>query len=454
MDVKSFNVVSPVNDEIIHIQPYSTELEINIALESKSNWAQRSLDERLELLQKFLHLFENKKDQIAHDICMQMGRPKQQAFGEVNGVLERANYLISIAERQLADELIDTKHILRRYPLGKVFIVAPWNYPYLTAINSIIPALLCGNEVILKHSSQTPLCGTLLADTMHEAGVPKEAFQILYLSHQQTSGLINHQAIQFVSFTGSVQAGYQLQKDLSLRFIRRSFELGGKDPAIVLADHSIESTVENLVDGAFFNSGQSCCAVERIYVEEKCFTEFVEAFTNLSQQYRLGDPRKKTTNLGPMVNTRATKHVRQQMQQAIEMGATPLINEHDFAMSQETSAYLAPQVFINVNHRMDLMKNESFGPVIGIMPFQTIDEAIHLANDSEYGLTASIWSFDTDKAIDIGDKIQTGTVLINRCDYLHPALPWCGVKDTGEGLSLSYLSFNQFSRIKSFNLGK
>ena len=273
---KTFSVISPINSEVIHKQAYSTEKDITCALTAKSPWASWTLEKRITILQKFLRLFENNQNQIAKDICRQMGRPEKQALGEVKGVLERANYLISIAHDALKEEVIEGRHILKKYSLGKVFIIAPWNYPYLTAINSIIPALLCGNEILLKHASQTPLCGKLLQALMHEAGVPLEAFQTLYLTHAQTTDIINHPAIQFVSFTGSVNAGYQLQKNLSNRFIRRSFELGGKDPAIVFADCNLQLTAENLVDGAFFNSGQSCCAVERIYVHESCFSTFVK----------------------------------------------------------------------------------------------------------------------------------------------------------------------------------
>lgn len=453
MEHNEFEVISPINNEIIHRQAYSTEGEINQALENSSSWPEKTLDERISILNTFLERFQNQADKIANDICMQMGRPLKQAYGEINGVVERATYLIGIAKQQLEDEVIDNTHLLRKYPLGKVFIIAPWNYPYLTAINSIIPALLCGNEIILKHSSQTPLCGKLLQETLHNSGVPIEAFNTLYLNHKQTMAVINHRAIQFVSFTGSVNAGYQLQKTLSNRFIRRSFELGGKDPAIVLEGCNLELTVENLVDGAFFNSGQSCCAVERIYVQDSCFEAFTHAFVDATKQYVLNDPRLESTNLGPMVNVKSANFVRSQIEQAKQQGAHVHIHETDFIMSQPDSPYLAPQVLTNVNHTMKIMQEESFGPVVGIMPFKTISEAIELANDSQYGLTASIWSNDIKKATQLGDEINTGTVLINRCDYLHPALPWSGVKETGEGLSLSYLSFKQFSRIKSFNIG-
>ncbi len=453
MSQKEFEVISPVDSKIIYRQAYSSTATIEAAVNQKSNWPEIKLEKRIEILQRFLNLFEKQKLQIAHDICLQMGRPLKQAEGEVAGVLERANYLISIAQANLADKVVIDKHFLRRYPLGKVMIIAPWNFPYLTAINSIIPALLCGNEIILKHSSQTPLCGQLLANTLHEAGVPTEAFVNLYLDHQQTTTLLQNKLIQFISFTGSVNAGYQLNKNLSNRFIKSSYELGGKDPAIVLEDCNLQSSVESLVDGAFFNSGQSCCGVERIYVAESCFDTFVEAFISQVNNYQLGDPRSIDTTLGPMVNTKSANFVRNQIKQAIDSGAKPLINEADFINSKVNTAYLAPQVLINVNHQMDIMQQESFGPVVAIMPFKSVDEAIALANDSRYGLTASIWTNNTEQGINIGDRIDTGTVFINRCDYLHPALAWSGVKDTGNGLSLSHLSFQQLSRVKSFNLG-
>ncbi len=452
MKDKTFNVISPIDGQIIHTEVYSDNQQLEQALSAQSNWSSLPLSKRIEIMHAFLVKFESQKPAIAEQICLQMGRPVHQAQFEVNGVLERAHYLLSIAEKALADDMVQDKHFMRRYPLGKVLIIAPWNYPYLTAINSIIPALLAGNEVILKHASQTPLCGQMLAHCMHQAGVPETAFMHLYLSHQQVNQLLLSPEIQFVSFTGSVAAGYQLQKQLGNRFLRSSFELGGKDPAIVLADCDLQKTVESLVDGAFFNSGQSCCGIERIYVAESCFDGFIEAFVSLTKQYQLGDPREASTNLGPMVSNKAASLVRQQIEQAQAQGAKGLIDESLFPISQSGTTYLAPQVLTDVDHSMQVMQNESFGPVVGIMPFKSIDQAIALSNDSQYGLTASIWTQDIETGLTIGDQIDTGTVFLNRCDYLNPALAWTGVKNTGIGLSLSHLGFHQLTRVKSFNI--
>lgn len=451
---KIFEVVSPIDNKVIHYQDYSTEQDIEKALSQKNDWQTFPLSQRIEILTAFLEIFAAKKQQIAEHICLQMGRPVHQALGEVAGVIERSKYLIDIAPQALADKAVADKHFLRRTPLGKILIISPWNYPYLTAINSIIPALLSGNQVILKHASQTPLCGQMLTQCFVEAGVPASAFSHLYLTHQQTEKLLKHPAIQFLCFTGSVTGGKKLLSQLRTRLIGAGLELGGKDPAIVLEDCNFEQAVNHIVDGSFFNSGQSCCGIERIYVAQSCYQNFVDAFVEQTKQYQLGDPRLANTTIGPMVNQQAAQFVRAQITDAITQGAQSLIDEKHFAASQTDSPYLAPQVLTGVNHKMRLMTQESFGPVVGIMPFNSIDEAVQLANDSQYGLSASIWTKDIERGIKVGDQIETGTVLLNRCDYLHPALAWTGVKDTGLGVSLSYLGFHQLTRVKSFNINR
>ncbi len=454
MHNKEFQTISPIDNDVVCTTTYSSESELNACLRFNPAWQSSSLDERIQYLKTFLELFADDVDDIAKGITLQMGRPFLQAKGEAKGVLERANYLLSIAKDTLADHYVSDDNFIRRYPLGKILVIAPWNYPYLTAINAIIPALLAGNHVILKHASQTPLCALKLQDLFDKAGLPQHVFSHVFLTHEATSKLIQHQAIQFVSFTGSVKGGYAIQNALSKRFIGRTLELGGKDPAIVLQDCQMEETVAGLVDGAFFNSGQSCCGIERIYVAKECFDTFVEAFQAKTCEYQLGHPLAKDTTLGPMVNHLSAEFVRQQTKEALSLGAKALVDESQFANSQVNTPYLAPQVLVNVNHQMSIMKEESFGPIVGIMPFSDIDEAIHLANDSPYGLTASVWTENKKRMLDVADKLHTGTVFFNRCDYLNPALAWTGVKETGIGISLSHLGFHALTRVKSFNMGK
>jgi acyl-CoA reductase-like NAD-dependent aldehyde dehydrogenase len=331
-------------------------------------------------------------------------------------------------------------------------VLAPWNYPWLTSVNAIVPALLAGNSVLLKMAQQTPLVAERYAEAFAAAGLPSGVFQFLHLSHAATAKVIADARIAFVAFTGSVEGGHAVQRAAAERFIATGLELGGKDPAYVRADAPLAATVENLVDGAFFNSGQSCCGVERIYVQRSLYKPFVDGFVELTKKYRLGNPLEAQTTLGPMVRTEAADAVRTQIREALGKGARALIDAKSFPADKDGTPYLAPQVLIDVDHRMQVMSEESFGPVIGIMAVDSDEQAIALMNDSRYGLTASIWTKDADAAVRIGEQVETGTWFMNRCDYLDPALAWTGVKDSGRGCTLSRLGLEAFTRPKSFHL--
>lgn len=457
---EAFSVISPINDQVLASYAYAGTDAIQAALAAaktaQHEWRATPLAERKELIGKAIDWLVAHRDEVARTITEYMGRPISQSPGEVRGLEERARYMLSIADEALADVVPEPKtgfkRFLRREPVGTVLIVAPWNYPFLTAINAIVPALAAGNVVLLKHSSQTPAVGVLFQAAFDAAGLPSGVFQNLFLRHQDTEALLQSDAIDFVAFTGSVSGGRRIQAAISQRFIGAGLELGGKDPAYVRADADVAAAAENLVDGAFFNSGQSCCGIERIYVHQSVYAQFVDAFVAHTRQYRLGDPREADTNLGPLVSVSAADAVRRQIADAVAQGARALINEHDFPYSQAGTAYLAPQVLVDVNHDMDVMREESFGPVVGIMPVSGDEEALQLMNDSAYGLTASIWTRDEDAAEALAARIETGTVFMNRCDYLDPALAWTGVKDTGHGISLSVLGYAQLTRIKSYHL--
>jgi acyl-CoA reductase-like NAD-dependent aldehyde dehydrogenase len=364
--------------------------------------------------------------------------------------------MIAIAPQALAaleaDPLAGSRRFVKREPMGTVLVVAPWNYPYLTAVNTIIPALMAGNSVILKHASQTLLVGERFAEAMRRANLPEGLFQNVLLSHIHTGVVIGSGQVQQVNFTGSVAAGLEMQRSAVEDFLRVGLELGGKDPAYVRADANLEHAVENLVDGSFFNCGQSCCAVERIYVDRNLYPAFVERFAELTRQYVLGNPLDEATTLGPMVSPGAADFVRGQIADAQALGAKALIDPHAFAADVPGSAYLAPQVLVEVNHQMSVMRDESFGPVVGIMPVDSDEQAIALMNDSEFGLSASIWTRDLAAAERVGNEIDTGTLFMNRCDYLDPALAWTGVKNSGRGVTLSALGYEQLTRAKSFHL--
>ena len=455
-----FSVVSPIDGQELCRREYakSSDIEqaVKAAKQAQAAWFASGLAERKAKIGAAIDWLVTHKDEVAAAITHSMGRPISQSPGEVKGLEERARYMLSIADTALADivpeEKAGFKRFLRREPVGVVLVMAPWNYPFLTAVNAIVPALAAGNVVLLKHSSQTPQVAELFQAAFDAADLPVGVFQSLHLNHADTDALLQSDAVDFVAFTGSVNGGHQVQAAISKRFIGAGLELGGKDPAYVRADADVASAAENLVDGAFFNSGQSCCGIERIYVHASVYEAFVQAFVAVTQQYRLGNPTDANTNLGPMVRSSAADFVRAQIAEAVAQGAKSLVDETAFPASQVGTAYLSPHVLVNVNHSMRVMREESFGPVVGIMAVQDDEEAIRLMNDSDFGLTASIWTQDALAAEALAGQIATGTVFMNRCDYLDPALAWTGVKDTGHGISLSELGYAQLTRVKSYHL--
>ncbi len=458
--INMLKTISPADNRIYVERPLATSSEIERALsaarQAQAMWKHVTVGERVSIVERFVAAFEAKSAGIAEEISWQMGRPIKYSPGEVRGLAERARYMAGIAGEALADLAVEPKtgftRFIRHEPLGIVFIVAPWNYPYLTAVNAVVPAILAGNAVVLKHSHQTPLCAERFAEAFAAAGLPTGVFQYLHLSHEDTERIIAGDTVDFVAFTGSVSGGHAVQRAAAGRFVGTGLELGGKDPAYVRADADLNHAVENLVDGAFFNSGQSCCGIERIYVHGDLYDRFVAGFADLTRTYALGDPLDPATTLGPMVRAGAADFVRGQIAEAVGKGARALIDPTAFKASKEGTPYLAPQVLVGVDHSMRVMSEESFGPVIGIMKVASDDEAVRLMNDSEYGLTAAVWTADEDAAIAIGDRIATGTWFMNRCDYLDPALAWTGVKDSGRGCTLSRLGFAALTRPKSFHL--
>ncbi len=460
--MKSSNVtiLSPIDGSVVATRPLATDSEVKQALElahtMQKQWARTPIDERALLCSKAINLLVSKTDELALEITKQMGRPIKYSPGEINGLAGRARYMIKIAEKELADIQIEKtpefNRFIQKSPIGVVFTMAPWNYPFLTAVNSIIPALMAGNAVLLRHSAQTLLCGERFEEAFLAAGLPKGVFKQLNINHEQAAKIIQSKEVAFSSFTGSVTGGTAVEKASAGYFKGLALELGGKDAAYVTADVNLEHAVKNLVDGAFFNSGQSCCGIERIYVHESVYEDFIEAYISQTKEYQLGNPLEETTTLGPMINVKAAAFVREQIKAAKVAGAKACIDESVFNMSKPSTTYLAPQVLVNVNHSMDVMRKESFGPVVGIMKVTDDSEAIKLINDSPYGLTASVWTKDENQALEVGALLEVGTVFMNRCDYLDPALAWVGVKHSGKGCSLSKLGYNQLTRPKSFHL--
>ena len=419
-------------------------------------WAARPLADRIALVKAGVENLNAMKDRIVEELAWQMGRPTRYG-GEFGGVNDRTNYMSDIAAEALAPLVVESsdkfERRIAREAVGVVFIVAPWNYPYLTTINTLAPALIAGNAVVLKHASQTLLVGERLAEAFHAAGIPADVFQNLTLDHATTEALIGARAFNFINFTGSVAGGAAMERAAAGTFTGLGLELGGKDPGYVMDDADLDAAVDSLMDGAMFNAGQCCCGIERIYVHESLYDAFVEKAVAWVNGLTLGNPFDAASTIGPMASKRFAAVVRGQVAEAIAAGAKPLIDPAHFP-ADDGGAYLAPQVLVNVDHSMRVMREESFGPVVGIMKVRDDAEAIALMNDSPYGLTCSLWTRDADRAAVIGAQVETGTVFMNRCDYLDPALCWTGCKDTGRGGSLSVLGFYSVTRPKSYHLKK
>ena len=426
------------------------------ARKAQTAWARRPLEERVRLVMKGVARLNDMADEVVPEIAWQMGRPIRYG-GEFRGFNERAAYMASVAAEALKPYVVEDsasfERRIEREPYGLVIVIAPWNYPYMTAINTVAPALMAGNAVVIKHASQTLLVGERMVRAFVEAGLPEDVFVNLFLDHDTTSRLIADGNFNFINFTGSVAGGRAVERAAAGTFAGLGLELGGKDPAYVMEDAALDAAVDTLMDGAFFNSGQCCCGIERVYVHESLFDRFVEQSVAFVSAYRLGNPLDQATTLGPMAHKRLAAIVRAQISEALSKGAKGLVDQGLFP-ADDRGAYRAPQILVDVDHSMNVMRDESFGPVVGIMKVRNDAEALELMNDSPYGLTASLWTQDTERATRIGQNIETGTVFMNRADYLDPALCWTGVKETGKGGSLSVLSFQNLTRPKSYHFKK
>ena len=456
--METVKLKSPIDGSIYLERPFAADAEIDAVVSraraAQVEWAQTSIAQRTTYLLAFLEALLDMNDEIVPEIAWQMGRPVRYG-GEKGGVEERTRYMVALAEKALAPYVPEDRPGFRRYlkraPLGVVMTIAPWNYPFLTTVNSVVPALMAGNAVILKHAAQTLLVGERFQQAFDKAGLPKGLFQNIVLNHGQTEKLLGSGKVDHCNFTGSVAGGRAIERAAAGTFMTLGLELGGKDPAYVLPDAKLDHAIANLVDGAFYNSGQCCCGIERVYVHEKVYDAFVEGFIAETKNYVVGNPLDQSTTMGPMAQARFADLIREQKAEALRKGAVShvgMIVEND----KEGSPYIAPEVLTNVDHQMSVMREESFGPIVGIMKVRNDEEAVALMNDSPYGLTASIWTTDTDHAATLGDRIETGTVFMNRCDYVDPGLVWTGVKDTGKGGAMGLVGYDNLTRPKSYHL--
>ena len=451
--------ISPVDGGEVARRRIATDGEIAQSLaaarQAQREWSRVPLAERKAKALAFLEVLRVQNREIVPELAIQMGRPVRYG-GELRSLEERVRVLVELSDEALAPttpaERPGFRRMIKRVPAGIVLVIAPWNYPYLTAVNAVVPALLAGNAVILKHAAQTLLVGERFRSAMDQAGLPKHLFTTLNLDHGAAEKLIASRSVDHVNFTGSVAGGRAIERAAAGTFTTLGLELGGKDPAYVRSDADFDFAVEQFVDGAFYNSGQCCCGIERIYVHEQVYDHFVDAFADLTSRHELGSPLAPETTLGPMAAVRFADTVRAHIREALVKGARPLIDAKRFSADGAGAAYLMPEVLVDVDHTMRVMMEESFGPVVGIMKVPSDEAAVRLMNDSPYGLTASVWTADADAAERIGDSIATGTVFMNRCDYVDPSLAWTGIKDTGRGASMSRLGFEALTRPKSFHL--
>jgi acyl-CoA reductase-like NAD-dependent aldehyde dehydrogenase len=453
----SWTLINPANETVYRTIEPTPESELASILErmrrAQQAWRDVPVERRVEICRPFLDAFRSMKEKVALEITRQMGKPIQQARREVDTMLDRAETMMRLAPGALADDVLPPKPGFRRFirhePLGIVLDIPAWNYPLLIAVNVVVPALLAGNAVLIKHARLTPLCGDAFVEAFRKTDLPPDLIASIHVTHDTVRKLIEARAVDFISFTGSVEGGRQVYQEASKQLLDMGLELGGKDPAFVCEDCDFQFTVENLVDGAFYNCGQSCCAVERIYVMRPLFQRFVDAYVAEVEKYVIGDPEDERTTLGPLAQRKAVEFMEFQVQDAVVKGARVLTGGKRLP---GPGYYFQPTVLVNVDHSMSVMMEESFGPVIGIMPVDSEEEAIRLMNDSPYGLTASIWTQDPERGERLGHQVATGTLYVNRCDYLDPELAWVGIKDSGHGCTLSHLGYLYLTRPKSFHI--
>lgn len=462
MSVEVITTISPATEEpILSRNGISTEeLEElpDIATAAFKSWRTTKLADRQIIIKKALKILSDKQDELANELTVQMGRPIAYTAKEVATAVKRAEYLLKISDDVLQDTPGEAekgfKRFIRKVPVGPVLIIFAWNYPYLILVNALIPALLAGNSVILKPSPQTPTVVEQVAKAFSEAGLPEGVIQYFHSgSPIIIESIVRNPKIALIAFTGSVAGGLAVQGAAADRVVNVGLELGGKDPAYVRGDVDIAWAAEEIVDGAVFNSGQSCCSIERVYVDEKIHDEFVEAVQKVLKGYKLGDPLDKGTHLGPVISKRSKETIEAHIQDALDKGATNATPANEtFEKLPAKGNFVVPTLLTNVNHGMKVMKDETFGPVIPVMKVKSDDEAVELMNDSEFGLTASIWTQDTDKGYELCEQVEAGTVFVNRCDYPSPDLAWTGWKNSGKGQTLSKFGFDQFVKLKSYHL--
>lgn len=449
-------VTNPYDHSTVAEIPYDSRDQIDAKLRAAvaafEQWRFVPLAERIRIVQTGLDRMKNSGETIARNVTLQMGKPLAQARGELNTLFDRARQSIADAPATLAPDVLPKENFIRRIehePLGVVFDIAAWNYPLIIPINVIVPALLSGNVVVIKHSAKTPLTGQAFGEAFGGLEVPNLVTNLV-LTHEQTAELIADKRVAHVSFTGSVEGGQGIYQSVAKsRLIDVGLELGGKDPAYVAADADLEFAAANVVDGACYNAGQSCCAVERVYVHQDLYPRFLERAAAVLNEYRLGNPLEDGITMGPLASRSAPKFLQGQVDDATRRGARLLMGGR--IPNDLPGNFYLPTLLADVENGASVMQEESFGPLLPVCPVKSDEEALALMNDSVFGLTASVWTGDQDRAEYLARRLNAGTIFQNRCDYLDPALPWTGWGDSGKGSTLSRFGFYHLTHRKSIH---
>lgn len=455
----SFDIVSPVDGSIYASRSYASRSEVMAAAEKArralGGWRGTRFDDRVKLVKAFLGEIARRRDTLAEMVTWQMGRPLWQA-DETGRLLANFDVLVDDATRVLQPAAIRQEEHVRRMveldPVGLCFSISAWNYPVAMASSLVTAPLLMGNVVLFKHAPQTALVGEVFTEAARAAGLPDGVFQSLHIAHGDAEALIGSGLVDMVQFIGSTRGGQAVYDAGRGAFVRYGLELGGKDPIYIRPDAPVEQIMPELMEGSFGNAGQSCCSVERIYVHRDIHDRFVESFTSAAAKIELGHPIDDQPFLGPLVSAAAATRVNRLVAEAVAKGASQLMPVGNSALAGPGSAYVEPQVLVNVDHGMAVMKEETFGPVIPIMAVDSDEEAIRLMNDSDYGLTAAVWTQDTERGLELGRQLESGMFYLNRCDHADMYLPWGGVKKSGIGRSYCDKGLEELVVPRSYHL--
>ena len=451
------NIVNPATEEIIAVLQEDTKESLQQKLtglrQGQIAWYKVPLSKRIGVIKNFSILLEDNIESLAAKLTAEVGKPLQQSRNEINGARTRIKWLTDNAEKYLSDEVMSNENGMEERivyePLGVVCNISAWNYPYLVGVNVFVPALLAGNAVMYKPSEYASLTGSSIRELLVEAGIPENVFQLAIGAGNVGEALLELPFDGYY-FTGSYKTGKYIYEKVAPKMVPCQCELGGKDPLYVADDiKDIKSVAAGTADGAFYNNGQSCCAVERIYVHEKVYDEYVSEFVKEVKSWKIGQPTEDGVYIGPLSRKEQLAVLEKQVTDAAYTGATVLAGGKKI---NGKGYYFEPTVLTNVNHKMSVMKDESFGPVIGIMKVKDDTEAIQLMQDTEYGLTASVYSADKNRAESILKQINAGTGYWNCCDRVSAALPWSGRQHSGFGATLSHTGLRAFTKPKAYHL--